>query len=327
MSQYPAALQNPLTSTVARRPGSARRTSHIDMNFLPDGRLELSGAARDLRTPQVGEPVEMAAATVLALVGPSRQLEELTVSPLAPVDQLLGLVVGRGFRAAVDQAVPIDRELQSPLYLLLDDLPVAALISGYATLYLRGNEMMRSQPSGERHGPQADICSGWRASGMMMQSIEREGSIPVPVGPAAPVLERSDDPLGWHPIAPLTTGSMRRRRLIDVARAERGYDVSAMFRDSHVDPEGQETVLHEYELTMALDPGGERVLSCSASPRTLPWPECPAAAASATRLEGHGVGELRGLVRSDFHGTSTCTHLNDLLRSLADVGVLVAALR
>jgi len=120
---------------------------------------------------------------------------------------------------------------------------------------------------------------------------------------------------------------MRRRRLIDVARGAEGYEVSAMFRDSHVDPDGRETVLHEYELSMDLDETGERVRRCSAGPRTLPWPECPAAAASATRLEGHAVSELRGLVRSDFHGTSTCTHLNDLLRSLADLAVLVSVLR
>lgn len=326
MSQYAAALQNPQTTTVARRPGSARRTSHIDMNFLEGGRLELSGAARDLRTDESG-PVELAAAAVRALVGPTRQLEALSVQPRAEVDGLLGLVVGGGFRAAVDREVPDHRDLQSPLYLLLDDLPVAALISGYATLYLRGNEMMGNQQAGERRGPRSDICSGWRSDGTMMGSIEREGSIPVPVGPPAPVLERPDDPVGWHTIPPLATGAMRRRRLIDVARAEGKYEIAAMFRDSHVDPGGQETVLHEYELSMELEADGERVRRCSAAPRTLPWPECPAAAASAARLEGHEVAELRGLVRSEFHGTTTCTHLNDLLRSLADVSVLVSALR
>lgn len=327
MSQYAAALQNPQTTTLERHPHSARRTSHIDMIFLGDGRLQLLGAARDLRTPAAGDAEELAAATVRALVGPTRQLEELAVSPETAVDDLLGLIVGGGFRAAVDRVVPSHRDEHSPLYLLLDDLPVAALISGYATLYLRGQEMMRNQPAGERRGPRADICSGWRSEGVMMQSIEREGAIPVPVGPAAPVLERSDDLLGWHEVPPLAVGAMRRRRLIDVTRTEGGYSVAAMFRDSHVDPEGLETVLHEYTLSMTLDDRGERVLTCSAAPRTLPWPECPAAAASSTRLEGHAVTELRGLVRSEFHGTSTCTHLNDLLRSLADVGVLVASLR
>jgi hypothetical protein len=34
------------------------------------------------------------------------------------------------------------------------------------------------------------------------------------------------------------------------------------------------------------------------------------------------VADLRRRVRQEFTGVSTCTHLNDLLRSLADVGAL-----
>jgi hypothetical protein len=55
----------------------------------------------------------------------------------------------------------------------------------------------------------------------------------------------------------------------------------------------------------------------------LPWTECPAAAASAGRLDGLRVDELRERVAKEFRGTTTCTHLNDLLRSLADLGALV----
>jgi Protein of unknown function (DUF2889) len=35
------------------------------------------------------------------------------------------------------------------------------------------------------------------------------------------------------------------------------------------------------------------------------------------------VAGIPALVRHDLRGTSTCTHLNDLLRSLGDVGVLM----
>ena len=48
--------------------------------------------------------------------------------------------------------------------------------------------------------------------------------------------------------------------------------------------------------------------------------------ASATRLAGVPITDLRRLVRREFKGTSTCTHLNDVLRLLADVEVLVAEL-
>ena len=56
----------------------------------------------------------------------------------------------------------------------------------------------------------------------------------------------------------------------------------------------------------------------------LPWVECPQALGSASRLVGATVDELRAVVRADFVGTSTCTHLNDTLRGLADLPALAA---
>jgi len=56
----------------------------------------------------------------------------------------------------------------------------------------------------------------------------------------------------------------------------------------------------------------------------LPWFECPEAAASAGRLAGRTLDSLRVGVRADFLGATTCTHLNDMLRAFADVGVLAA---
>ena len=58
-------------------------------------------------------------------------------------------------------------------------------------------------------------------------------------------------------------------------------------------------------------------------PRVLPWQECPSAAASGSRLVGADIRELRSLVRDGFAGTSTCTHLDDALRSLEDVAALL----
>jgi hypothetical protein len=51
----------------------------------------------------------------------------------------------------------------------------------------------------------------------------------------------------------------------------------------------------------------------------LPWQECPQAIGSAPRLVGHTLAGLRPYVRGEFIGTSTCTHLNDVLRGLTDV--------
>ena len=67
-------------------------------------------------------------------------------------------------------------------------------------------------------------------------------------------------------------------------------------------------------------------VTCSAVPRVLPFVECPVAAASADRLVGQSIEATRDYVRRELRGTSTCTHLNDLLRSLGDVGTLASTL-
>jgi hypothetical protein len=321
--ESPTGVADPIARTPRRRPGSARRTSHIDIEFLADGGLVLSGAARDLVTPASGgPPVVDAAAEVTARLDARHALADLRTSPSDPrAEALLGLTVGRGFRAAVDRALSGEGDADAPLYLLLDDLPVAALISGYDLLY-RGDEAMRDVDATQ---VKADICSGWRSDGTMIVSLRTEGRIPVPLGPPANDLVPPDDPVGWHDVAPLPVGAMRRRRLVDVSAGD-PHRVYAMFRDTHVDPDGTETILHEYSLTATLDPVSLVLSACGARPQVLPWTECPFAAASAARLDGHAVGELRELVGREFKGTTTCTHLNDLLRSLADLARLVALL-
>jgi hypothetical protein len=123
---------------------------------------------------------------------------------------------------------------------------------------------------------------------------------------------------------------MRRRRRLDVVAPEAPggpYHINAHFRDSHADKDGTEWVLHEYAVAGTVDHGGERVLELAAEARVLPWMECPQAVASASRVAGMALGELRTRVRHELVGRSTCTHLNDTLRSLDDVSVLIPVLR
>jgi hypothetical protein len=119
---------------------------------------------------------------------------------------------------------------------------------------------------------------------------------------------------------------MRRRRRIDVALANDGIHVDAMFRDSYRGADGVETIVHEYSCTATVDAESLTVVDAEARPRVLPYVECPEAAASARRLAGLAVAELRLMVRREFTGISTCTHLNDLLRGLGDVGALASEL-
>lgn len=319
----PTGLAQPVPVTPPRRPGSVRRTTHIDMIFPPEGGLLLVGAARDLATPAgdasagplPGEVVAQAA--IEARLDGHHTLRALTTSP---ADERVGALVGntarKGFRAAVDDVLGGDTT--SCLHQLLDDIPVAALISGYALLY-RGVTGIRDPA--EAH-IRVNLCAGWQEGGAMLTALATTGTIPVPLGPPDTELVPPDDPAAWHAIGPLPPGAMRRRRLVEVAPGD-PCPVWAAFRDTHVDPNGTETVLHEYSLTAALDPATMTLVHCRATPQVLPWHECPQAAASAGRLAGRRVDELRDLVSREFKGITTCTHLNDLLRSLAGIAALV----
>ncbi|HEX5266353.1 MAG TPA: DUF2889 domain-containing protein, partial [Acidimicrobiales bacterium] len=158
--------------------------------------------------------------------------------------------------------------------------------------------------------------------------LEENGSLPHSLGPPAPELTVPDDPLAWHERPALPARATRRTRRLDVVPAGPGEPVrlDVHFRDSYADLEGIERSLHEYTLTADLDPGTGTVLAAAAVPRALPWTECPQAVGSVDRLVGLDVRELSGLVRRDFTGITTCTHLNDTMRSLADAWAVLAVL-
>ena len=214
--------------------------------------------------------------------------------------------------------MPDERQASTPLYLLLDDLPVVLVITGYTRLFSE-----EQQGGADRL---RDVCAGFRADSVMMQSVDARGSVPLSIGPTARRLERDDDPSAWHEMGALAPGAMRRRRLVEV-RGGDGWSFYGYFRDTYraslAEPE---IVVHEYQIHGELDADGRTVLSCQADPLTLPWPECPHAAASAAWIVGRTTGEIRDVVRRQFRGTDTCTHLNDLIRSLGDLPALAAAL-
>jgi hypothetical protein len=122
---------------------------------------------------------------------------------------------------------------------------------------------------------------------------------------------------------------MRRRRRLDlIAPVVPGGDhrIDLHFRDSHVGDDGIENVVHEYTVTGTADAGSGRIVSVTARAQVLPWLECPGAVASAERIAGMELSRLRPTVRKEFVGRSTCTHLNDTLRSLADIASLAREL-
>ena len=214
-------------------------------------------------------------------------------------------------------------------YLLLDEVPAATLVSGYAIAAAadRGAfDMGKIRITGSQPRLQVpDLCAGFQVGGTMEANLDDSGRPPVLTGPEALSVETADDDLGWHRFDPLPPDAMRRRRRIDVF-VDDLVRIDVFFRDSHMPDGGVEHAVHEYTVTASVDPHSMEVVACEATPRVLPWVECPQAAASAGRLAGMPVKGLRPEVRARFVGPSTCTHLNDVLRGLEDVEWLFAEL-
>ncbi|MEI8000631.1 MAG: DUF2889 domain-containing protein [Actinomycetes bacterium] len=311
--------------------GSVRRTSTIDTR-RHDGLLgpaELDARGRDLMCDTAGNRRVVAHARVrAALDGFAHHLDEITAEPPTPgLEPLLGAVVGPGFRARVDRAVPDLVGSGDLRYLLLDDLPGATLVSGYALLHA---DVLTGVPDGhddhldEFVEARADLCAGWARDASMLSLIAEHRRNPVPVGPVAPPLGTGGDLDDFHPVTELGPFGMRRLRRLDLRAPVEGASAgTAFFRDTHVTADGVESIVHEYTVSFTVDVATRTLASISARPDVLPWMECPRAAESAGRLTGLPLAGLRLHVRREFTGTSTCTHLHDVLRSLADVGHLL----
>ena len=170
-------------------------------------------------------------------------------------------------------------------YLLLDDVPGATLVSGFAMTVAadRGDAELEEFRTRMAAGPRlqiADICAGWQTDGTLLNNLV-DGRPPTLLGPvvALTVLE-DDDPDAWHAYPRLPGDATRRARRIDVWRDD-AVHVDVFFRDSVMAPDGVETVIHEYTVDVTVDPDTMTVVACSATPRVLPWRECPQAIGSA----------------------------------------------
>ena len=316
------APSRPVAEVPARRPGSARRSSHVDMSW-PDGapgdpavQVVLTAAAADIVTAADGTGRVLGQASLRTTVAPDREVRAIVADPdPGGLDALVGLRAVSGWRAATRELVPAG--LLSPLGLLLDEVPIAVLLSFYAGL--RAGSIGPTRGAA-RH--MRDMCAGWATGATPMRSLDAGDWVPLP--DLAPVpTDRAADALATELRPTLATGRLRRARRIDVVPGD-VLEVDATFRDSWCDPVDGEGVLHEYVVTARVDRDGVLV-SVRAEPRVLPYGECPRAAAAAQALVGRPVDEAARSMPEELAGVSSCTHLNDLLRSLACVPALAAA--
>jgi hypothetical protein len=315
---------NAATSTPPRRRQSVRRTTTHDC-WRRDGLsgpVLLSARGRVLYTAADGRAEVIDAARIEATAESLHGvLTAITMEPAHPgAAQAIGLSMLGGFRRAMEAAMPGEAASHSVRFQLLDDLPAAILGSGRA-LRAAGIGLAR----GDRPPP-VDLCAGWAAGGTLLAGLDDFGP-PLHVGPVAPDVLPQDDPLAWHEIAALPPHGTRRARRLDLWREDGKTWAESFFRDSHVDADGVETVVHEWTVRAELDPQTRTFLSSSARMGPLPYPECPGAGASASRLGGMAFDGLRRSVSKTFTGPSTCTHLNDTLRSMEDVGALIDRLQ
>jgi hypothetical protein len=323
---------DPSAGTPARRPGSIRRTSTID-STRPEGfagPVHQLGLARDLVTASDGTASVVAEAELRIVTDYTTGMvvRDLAITPEVPgVDAFVGKRAGGGFRKVLDLETGAARG--SLPYLLLDDVPGATLVSGFAVSVAadRGDTELaefRTQMRTEARLPIADLCAGWQAGGTLLANLA-DGRPPALLGPVALEVLEDDDPDAWHSRPVLPADSTRRARRIDVWRDDLVH-VDVFFRDTTMGRDGDETVIHEYTLEAAVDPETMTVVACRAEPRVLPWRECPEAIGSAGRIVGLPVLGLRPEVRTQLVGPSTCTHLNDVLRGLEDVDWLTRSL-
>jgi hypothetical protein len=312
-----------LTALPAPAPGTVRRT--ISLEVAPDqdwsAGLRISALGRDLLAgagPDSARVLRAAQLTV-TIDTASRVTGIESALPAAVTAPLIGAAAVGGFRARLAGLAGLDpSSLESAV---LDELPTVRLISGYARMIELPAGATELQAHRRGHAPMVGVCAGW-APGATADLRVLAGAPLVTGTPPAPAMTSMTPYFHAEP-APQPR-SMRRRRILDVARRPEGSEVFGYFRDSHFDAELREGALHEYEVhaRTAADEGCT-VEHIDVVPHALPFGECPLAAPSAGDLAGASLRDVTGTVRERLTGTRSCTHLNDTLRFLRYVPALM----
>lgn len=298
-----------------------RRTTSLDIRPTDDGGVTLHGRGRDLLTDASSEHRVLDTALLRLGVDEQVRVRSASAHP-GDVTPLVGRPALLGFRTAVWRSLREHYDAGTALHQLLDDVPGAMVISG---LSARARLGIGAAHKGPPRRP-IDVCVGWAADSDAVRRLAATGRAAPLWKPPAPDLTGAD-PAGAHTLTPLGPAEVRRARRIDVRAADDGAGLVADVghRDTLIEGDGVERVLHEYQMHVAVDAHGV-VTECIATAHVLPHLECPAATRSTLRVVGMPVERLRESVSAEFFGPSTCTHLNDVLRGLTDLPALAAAL-
>jgi hypothetical protein len=294
--------------------------------------MVMLGQARDIRTTENEAMEQLAEDEVRILASAQREILEIGASPERPALQaLIGTRAGGQSRAALAETLPDEKTAGTPLYLLIDDFAGASLVAGWVFSRWTDNwaELARTKGSARtagRKGKMEGVCAGFRPgstaldeNGWGRQDIQSWAEVdPLP---------NPEDPAGWHATPPQDGIGFRRSRWVDLWREGDRLVAASGFQDSGTLPNSDKRgAVHEYRVKAKIDALSMTLVEVDVDPRILPYRECPVASANAKVMLGTSVSELREQVIAKLTGTPGCTHLNDMLRSLADVPSLAAHL-
>ncbi len=285
----------------------------------------MDGAARDVFTPvDGGAPLVLGEGLYAITASPLREILHISVTPDHPnAQQMVGIRGGGASRIALGQIMGSIKG--TPLYQIMDDFAGASLVSPWIWSVWTDDwhSRMQSKDSQQLRRKMTNICTGFTEGASSLSDDggpDASGQSKTEVGP----LVNPADLAGWHDLPQQEGPRFRRARRLDVWRDGDLIRCDIGFQDSGSNPQGSRTAVHEYQVAVAVDPSDMTVTSLDATPLILPFRECPGAVANIKRLVGHGVADFRQDVLDTLPGILGCTHLNDVLRSLADVPVLAA---
>ncbi|MEY2943388.1 MAG: hypothetical protein RLY97_1402 [Pseudomonadota bacterium] len=334
MTQSPQPLRNTANPAPVQPHGSIRRTTSIDVSWLggPETARKMHGRARDfIRNPD-GAGQICAEAQMTAEVNIERTITEISAHPApARLGELVGQRGGGHLRMVLAQVLPELSANGSPLYLILDDISGTSLVSSWAWSLWQPDAMdalRQAMPDGTMNKllqDRAGICHGLQLGHSGMDPTRENFGENSADGKE---LRNPADPDGWHSFPEISGISMRRARRIDVWRdATSGLiHIDSAFQDSAPAPTGGRAALHEYRLSATVDAATLTLQSITPEPRVLPFHECPGAVANALKMAGTSLHDIRAKVLTDLRGTAGCTHLNDALRALGEVPMMLEKL-
>lgn len=324
----PPPLRQTANPAPVRAANSVRRTCTIDVSW-PTGQTGdrlFIGRVRDYRTPaDGGEGQVLDAAEFRAHLAEDKTITAIQAEP-APerLHTLVGVRGGNHLRLFIKDTMPDLIEQAAPIYLPLDDISGTALVSAFAWSQFHDNwvEQLRERFGSEEFEQmmesRVDICWGLKRGN---SGVAPEGPPNNPAEADAGDIRNPADPFGWHELPDAEGPGFRRARRIDLTRDEAAglIRIEAAFQDSAKRRTEGRVAIHEYTISATADLATGTLLSLTPKPHILPFGECPGAVANAQRLVGLPLSDLRDAVIAHLKGTAGCTHLNDALRSMAEV--------